>query len=362
MNESALFIAVFLACAVEAVEATTIVLAAGTARDWRSALLGAGGALVVLAVIVGVAGPAISILPIDALRLVVGGLLLVFGLQWIRKAILRSSGYKALHDEDAIYQKEFAIARAAAQETRGGVRDWFAFTLSFKGVLLEGLEVVFIVLTFGTIQHNVGLASIAATIAVILVAILGFSVRKPLARIPENTMKFIVGIMLTSFGIFWGAEGAGAGWPGADLALLAVVAGVAIVSLLLVALLRRRYRRRDVLVSAGGFVEPVELATADGQVEPALLGDPPHSANAAGPSDVGAARRRTFGAGLVAFGTFWYDFIFGDDWQLTIGIVIAFALTFWLSTAGVVSWWLVPAAVLLLLLPYGLARAIRGRS
>src|SRR5690242_18767518 len=189
----ALFLAVFLACAVEAVEATTIVLAAGTARDWRSALTGTAAALGVLAVIVGALGPAVSALPLHALRLVVGALLLIFGLQWLRKAILRASGRKALHDEDKIYAEQLARATAHDAETAARpsrrselVPDWYSFTLSFKGVLLEGLEVVFIVLTFGANQHDVGLAAIAAAAAVVLVAAVGAAVRAPLARVPEN--------------------------------------------------------------------------------------------------------------------------------------------------------------------------------
>ena len=150
MTGLALFISVFLACAVEAVEATTIVLAAGTARDWKSSLMGTGSALGVLAIVIGAFGPSISHLPINSLRLFVGGLLLVFGLQWVRKAILRASGYKALHDEDAIFQEEIAAAKIANEGKKFGVHDWYSFTLSFKGVLLEGLEVAFIVLTFGT--------------------------------------------------------------------------------------------------------------------------------------------------------------------------------------------------------------------
>ena len=177
MSGLALFLSVFLACAVEAVEATTIVLAAGTARDWKSALLGTGTGLGVLAVIIVAIGPSISNLPINGLRLFVGTLLLVFGLQWIRKAILRSSGYKALHDEEKIFQEELAAARKAKEGKQLGVADWYAFTLSFKGVLLEGLEVAFIVLTFGTIQHQIGLASVAALIAVGVVAIAGFALR-----------------------------------------------------------------------------------------------------------------------------------------------------------------------------------------
>ena len=138
MSAGALFLAVFLACAVEAVEATTIVLAAGTARDWRSAILGLFAGVGVLAVIVAALGPAISAIPLSSLRLAVGGLLLVFGLQWLRKAILRASGHKALHDEAQIYLREVAAAEEATAERRGGVPDWYAFTLSFKGVVLEG--------------------------------------------------------------------------------------------------------------------------------------------------------------------------------------------------------------------------------
>ncbi|MCU1527328.1 MAG: hypothetical protein JWP75_1091, partial [Frondihabitans sp.] len=138
-NDLALFLAVFLACVVESVEATTIVLAAGTTRDWRSALQGVAGGVIVLAVVVAIAGPAIQLLPLDALRVVVGGLLLVFGLQWMRKAILRASGYKPLHDETAIYRKQVAAAASAGTKSRWVVRDWYAFTLSFKGVVLEGL-------------------------------------------------------------------------------------------------------------------------------------------------------------------------------------------------------------------------------
>jgi uncharacterized membrane protein len=238
----ALFLAVFLACAVEAVEATTIVLAAGTARDWRSALAGTGAALAALAVIVGVLGPAVSAIPLTGLRLVIGALLLVFGLQWVRKAVLRASGHKARHDEDRIYREQLAAAAASASRPAALVRDWYGFTLAFKGVLLEGLEVVFIVLTFGANQHAIGLAAVAAACAVLLVAGIGVAVRAPLARVPENTLKFIVGIMLTSFGILWGAEGAGAHWPGSDAALLVIIPAVAALALGLVAALRRTGR------------------------------------------------------------------------------------------------------------------------
>jgi uncharacterized membrane protein len=239
VSAGALFLAVFLACVVEAVEATTIVLAAGTARDWRSALIGMASAIVVLAVVVGVLGPAVSAIPLRGLRVVVGGLLLVFGLQWLRKAVLRAGGRKALHDEAQIFLNEVASARTATAQQRWIVTDWYAFTLSFKGVLLEGLEVAFIVLTFGSNQRDIPLAAIAAAAAVVVVAGAGIAIRAPLARVPENTMKFVVGVMLTSFGTFWGAEGAGTSWPGSDAALLVIVPAVALFGLGLAGWLRR---------------------------------------------------------------------------------------------------------------------------
>jgi uncharacterized membrane protein len=223
------------------VEALTIVLAAGLARGWRSALAGLGAATLVLAVVVAVLGPALTAIPIDALRVVVGALLLVFGLQWLRKAILRASGYKALHDEDEIFARELADARGAARDERAGI-DWYGFTLSFKGVLLEGLEVVFIVLTFGSAQGSIPLAALGAAAALVLVAIVGVAVRAPLARVPENTLKFAVGVMLTTFGIFWSVEGAGVDWPGSDAALLGVLGYVVLMSLLFVRLLKRERR------------------------------------------------------------------------------------------------------------------------
>jgi uncharacterized membrane protein len=240
MGAGALFVAVFLACVVEAVEATTIVLAAGTTRQWRSTLIGVGSGLLALAVVVAALGPAVSALPLGVLRLVVGALLLVFGLQWLRKSILRASGYKALHDEGLIFRTQVEAARSAPSERRGLVRDWYAFTLAFKGVLLEGLEVVFIVLTFGSNARNLPLAALAAGAAVVLVAGVGIAVRAPLARVPENGMKFVVGVMLTAFGAFWSAEGAGATWPGGDSALLILAPAIAAFGLLVIAWLRRR--------------------------------------------------------------------------------------------------------------------------
>jgi len=230
---------VFLASAVEFVEALTIVLAAGLTRGWRASLTGLAAATVVLAAIVAALGPTLKLIPIDALRLVVGALLLAFGLQWLRKAILRASGYKPLHDETAIFAREAEEARSAASERRVGL-DWYGFTLAFKGVLLEGLEVAFIVITFGSTQGNIGLAALGAGIALVLVATVGVLVRAPLSRVPENTMKFAVGVMLTTFGIFWATEGVGAHWPGDDASLPGVLAFVVLLSSGAVALLRRR--------------------------------------------------------------------------------------------------------------------------
>jgi uncharacterized membrane protein len=237
MSAVFLVLSAFLASAVEMVEALTIVLASGLARGWRSSLTGTGAAVLVLAVVVTALGPALTVIPIDALRLVVGALLLVFGLQWLRKAILRAAGLKALHDEDAIFARELAEARDADHVERAGV-DWYGFTLSFKGVLLEGLEVAFIVLTFGSTQGSIPLAAAGAAAAVILVAAAGVFVHAPLARVPENAMKFAVGVMLTTFGIFWSAEGAGAHWPGGDVSLPGVLAFVSLTSFALVRALR----------------------------------------------------------------------------------------------------------------------------
>ena len=239
MSSGALFLAVFLACVVEAVEALTIVLAAGTSRDWRSATSGVVSGVVLLIVVVAVVGPALTVLTLSSLRLVVGGLLVIFGLQWLRKAVLRACGLRALRDEDAIYATELAAAMAAPAGRSAVLIDWYSFILSFKSVVLEGLEVVFIVLTFGANQHNIPLAAVAAVTALLGVTMAGVAVRAPLGRIPENTLKFVVGVMLTSFGVFWGAEGAGAQWPGADAALLILAPVVAAFAVGLVAVLRR---------------------------------------------------------------------------------------------------------------------------
>jgi uncharacterized membrane protein len=238
-SEILVFLGAFLASAVEMVEALTIVLGVGIVRGWRSTLIGAGSALVVLGALVAALGPALRHIPIGALRFVVGALLLAFGLQWLRKAILRSSGYKPLHDEDEAYREQQSAAAGAGDEQRAGL-DWYAFTVSFKGVLLEGLEVVFIVIAFGTAQRNTALAAAGAGVAAVLVIVAGVLARGPLSRVPENTIKFGVGLLLTSFGCFWAAEGLGIDWPGDEASLIGVIAFFGLVSFALVLALRRQ--------------------------------------------------------------------------------------------------------------------------
>lgn len=241
MRDVFLVLSVFLASLVEGVEALTIVLAMGTTRGWRSTGYGVGAATLVLAAFVAVLGPSLKLIPLTALRLVVGGLLLTFGLQWLRKAILRASGFKPLHDEAAIFKQTTTEAqKAKAQSHKGIIDDWYAFTIAFKGVLLEGLEVAFIVITFGANQGSIRLAILGAAAAVVIVVIAGLALHRPLAQVPENTLKFVVGVMLTSFGIFWGSEGAGIHWPGSDAALLGVIVLIAGSSVVQVAVLSRR--------------------------------------------------------------------------------------------------------------------------
>jgi uncharacterized membrane protein len=252
--ELSLAISVFLACAVEAVEAFTIVLAVGTTRRWRAALYGVGAATLVLAVLVAALGPALTSLPLGVLRVVVGGLLLTFGLQWLRKAILRAAGAKAKHDEEAIFATE--LAEAEAVPATAGF-DGYAFAISFKAVLLEGLEVAFIVLTFGANQHDVGLAAAAAAVAILAVLGAGLALRAPLARVPENGMKFVVGVLLTSFGIFWGAEGAGASWPGGEASLAPLVAVVALAALAMVAEIKARAAAPKIHAPSAGAAKEV---------------------------------------------------------------------------------------------------------
>jgi Ca2+/H+ antiporter, TMEM165/GDT1 family len=246
-SQVGLLTAVFLASAVEFVEAFTIVLAMGVTRGWRSALWGAAAGAAVLALVTAVAGYAlVEWLPESALQLAVGTLLLIFGLQWLRKAILRAAGVVPLHDEEQAFRSETEAARRAGTEQHLGL-DWFAFVVSFKAVLLEGLEVVFIVLTFGVNADSVPLAVGGAAAACALVVAGGALVHRPLARVPENTLKFAVGLMLSTFGTFWSVEGLGfvtesrasLEWPGGDAAILGLLAVWAAISCAAVLMLRR---------------------------------------------------------------------------------------------------------------------------
>lgn len=235
MNGWALAGTTFLASGVEAVEAMTIVLAVGVARSWPVALRGAVYALVVLALVVALFGPLLHLVPIDQLKLVVGIVLTLFGLAWLRKAILRYAGRKALRDEDAAFAREVSELRAleAVQADRIGL------ITSFKAVLIEGLEVAIIVVTFGAASAAaLSWSAIGAVAAVLVVALAGLALKQPASRVPENTMKFVVGIMLTSFGTFWTGEGLGIAWWGADFSLVLLAAFYLAISAVLIAAAR----------------------------------------------------------------------------------------------------------------------------
>jgi uncharacterized membrane protein len=319
--EFGLAVSVFLACTVEAVEALTIVLAVGATRSWTWALSGLGAAILALAVIVIALGPAITSLPIDVLRVLVGGLLLIFGLQWLSKAILRSAGLKVKHDELQVYKQETEAARAVGERPVGF--DAYSFAVSFKGVLLEGLEVAFIVLTFGANQHRISLAAAAAGVAVLTVTVAGIAARAPLAKVPENTLKFAVGVMLTSFGMFWATEGAGAEWPGGEAALLAIIPWVLVVATFLAGHIRRATLRR--------VAHP---APADQRGRDLTGAQPIH----------GKVIEQ-----VLALPRAVWEFIAGDDWRTAIGVALALALTALVAEDSVAAWWVMPVAVLGLL-------------
>ncbi len=236
-----LLASVFLASSVEMVEALTIVVAVGVTRGWRSALEGVAAAWATLVALVVAIGPAlVRYVPLNGLRIAVGGLLLVFGLQWLRKAVLRAVGLKAKHDEDTIFAEHVSELSAAPRPASG--RDSTAFAVAFKGVFLEGLEVVVIVLTLGIADHRLGLAAAGAGAAVVVVAIVGAAVSRQLANVPENAMKMVVGLMLVSFGTFWAGEGVGVRWPGSELALPVLVGVYAVVTWVTVSLVGREAR------------------------------------------------------------------------------------------------------------------------
>jgi uncharacterized membrane protein len=301
-TEIGLALSVLLACAVEAVEALTIVLAVGITRSWSSALYGVGAAVATLAVVVAALGPALTSLPLNVLRVGVGGLLLVFGLQWLRKAILRAGGVLAIHDEQLAYRRETDSARAAG--SMGAGIDNYSLAISFKAVLLEGLEVALIVITFGASQHRVGLAALAAGASIVAVAALGFALRTPLERVPENALKLIVGVSLTAFGTFWGAEGVGAKWPGGEGALPVLIALVLGSALLIATGLRRRPPARR--------ARSTSAAPLSGRLGSAI------------------------------------GFFIGDDLLVAAGVVTALALTALLASVSP-AWYPMPIAMLALL-------------
>lgn len=231
----------FLASFVEVVEAFTIVLAVGVTRGWRPALTGAASALALLAALVLAFGPLLALVPITLLQFAVGVLLVLFGMRWLRKAILRSAGVIALRDEEAAFSRETDALSHQADDRRA---DYLAGVAAFKAVLLEGVEVVFIVIAVGSAHGRTLQAGLGALAAFMLVMLIGLAVHRPLARVPENALKFVVGLMLTSFGVFWTGEGLGAEWPGEDLALLAIFAAIAAASFAMVRRLRGSHAAR----------------------------------------------------------------------------------------------------------------------
>jgi uncharacterized membrane protein len=232
-------LASFLASLVEIVEAFTIVLAVVITHTWRAAWIGTGLALALLAAMVIVLGPLLAFVPLAAMQFVVGVLLGLFGMRWLRKAILRASGFIALHDEDALFREETELLKTRSGSARA---DKFAMLAAFKAVLLEGVEVVFIVIAMGSTTGLMIYASAGAVLAAVLVLCIGLLVHRPLSRVPENSLKFVVGLMLTSFSIFWLGESLGVVWPGADLFILALVALFAALSFGLILMLRRWQR------------------------------------------------------------------------------------------------------------------------
>ena len=221
------FAVAFLSSLVEFVEALTIVLAAGIVRGWGASLCGAAAAAAVLVLLTMVLGPSVERIHLDGFQLVVGILLLLFGMRWARKAILRSAGVLELHDEAEAYTKEQQSLSSVVQ--RGGAIDWAGFSTSFQGVFVEGLEVVFIVVALGGADHNFAPAALGAAAAAGLVLIVGILVHRPLTRVPENTLKFLVAVMLSSFGTFWIGEGLHIAWPAGDWALLALIVAYSVV-------------------------------------------------------------------------------------------------------------------------------------
>ena len=232
-------VASFLASLVECVEALTVVLAVGSVRGWRSALTGSATAIAVLLIIIAALGTALAHIPLPIVQLAVGTLLLLFGLRWLRKAILRSAGQIPLHDEEAAFRKNTEAMHRLG--IRPATWDKVAFAAAFNITMLEGTEVVFIVIAIGAGHTGMLLpASLGAVAALLAVTVLGLILHRPLARIPENTLKFIVGVLLSAFGTFWVGEGLHLEWPGADWSIPALIAAYLILALAIVPLCRSR--------------------------------------------------------------------------------------------------------------------------
>ena len=305
-SEAVLVVAVFLASAVEMVEALTIVLAVGTTRGWRSAFEGVAAALFVLTAWVVALGPAlVRYVPLHLLRAVVGGVLLIFGLQWLRKAILRAAGMKEKRNEDLVYRS--TVAELQRSPHRGG-RDKQGFVISFKGVFIEGLEVIIIVLTLGSSAHDLGLAAVSALAAALIVTAAGLVVARQLSGVPENTMKLVVGLMLVSFGTFWGGEGLGIKWPGSDLTIPVLVLAYGILTFIVVKMLSRS-REIRVPRSLRAAAQVLEIPSRSGEV--ATLR----------PVRVMPLR---IAEGFIGF---WWDFLIGDTPELFAGTMAIFGAT-----------------------------------
>ncbi len=331
-------VAVFLASAVEMVEALTVVLAVGVTRGWRSALEGVFVALFVLAALVVAFGPAlVQFVPLNLLRSIIGGVLLIFGLQWMRKAVLRASGLKEKRDEDLVYAKTVAQLSTGSKSRN---RDMSGFTVAFKGVFIEGLEVIIIVITLGSSAHDLGLAIVAALIAVVLVAAVGVIVSRQLSGVPENAMKLMVGLMLVSFGTFWGGEGLGLRWPGSDLMIPALVAVYGIVTFLLIKRLTR-------LAVARNAIESESLRQHFKAKEEVIV------------RTVKKAIPLKLARGFLMF---WWEFFIGDTPEVFGGTLVIFAVVEISRHSGFpnVSIVVIAPVLVILLLNATIARAYRS--
>jgi uncharacterized membrane protein len=283
----------FLASSVEAIEMVIIVLGVGATRGWRSALIGAATGFALLAVIVAILGAALASIPIGPLRVVVGALLLLFGLQWYRKGIARvaARGLAGMSEQD-VQDSDVPLHGM----------DWVAFVLSFKGVLLEGLEIALIVVSFGLAAGQLGLSVVGAAAAVVVIGASGFALKGFVTRIPRSLLQLIVGTLLTSFGTFWSLEGLGVSWPQSDLDIVALLVVYGLAAATYIELERRRTHRAR--------LEVVKV-------------------------------RMVF-SGAVGVGRFLYRFIVGDDWTVAVVMLLALAATGVLVAHRISAWWLVP--------------------